>query len=101
MEAVLQGGPWSFNNQMLILERVRLGVQIENIPLYHVDFWVQVHNLPTGFMTERVGKTLANYIGAFVEYDKNNKGSFWREYMRIKVRVDIRQPLKKESRVKN
>jgi hypothetical protein len=44
---------------------------------------------------------LANYIGSFVEYDKNNKGSFWREYMRIRVRVDIRQPLKKDSRVKN
>jgi hypothetical protein len=101
MEAVLQGGPWSFNNQMLIMERVRIGVQIENIPLYHVDFWVQVHNLPTGLMAERVGKTLGNYIGSFVEYDKNNKGSFWREYMRIKVRLDIRQPLKKESRVKN
>jgi hypothetical protein len=86
---------------MLILERVGLGVQIENIPLYHVDFWVQVHNLPTGLMAERVGKTLANYIGTFVEYDKNNKGSFWREYMRIRVCVDIRQPLKKNSRVKN
>jgi 14-3-3 protein epsilon len=101
MDAVLNGGPWSFNNQMLIIKRVQLGVQIENIPLYHVDFWVQVHNLPTGLMAERVGKTLANYIGSFVEYDKNNKGSFWREYMRIKVRVDVRQPLKKESRVKN
>jgi 14-3-3 protein epsilon len=101
MEAVLQGGPWAFNNQMLIVERVQLGVQIENIPLNHVDFWIQVHNLPTGLMAERVGKTLANYIGSFVEYDKNNKGSFWREYMRIRVRVDIRQPLKKESRVKN
>jgi 14-3-3 protein epsilon len=101
MEAVLQGGPWSFNNQMLIIERVQLGVQIDNIPLNHVDFWVQVHNLPTGLMAERVGKTLANYIGSFVEYDKNNKGSFWREYMRLKVRVDVRQPLKKESRVKN
>jgi hypothetical protein len=52
-------------------------------------------------MAERVGKTLANYIGSFVEYDKNNKGSFWREYMRVKVRVDVRQPLKRESRVKN
>jgi 14-3-3 protein epsilon len=101
MEAVLQGGPWAFNNQMLILERVQLGVQLDNIPLHHVDFWVQVHNLPTGLMAERVGKTLANYIGSFVEYDKNNKGSFWREYMRIRVRVDIRQPLKKESRVKS
>jgi hypothetical protein len=70
MEAVLTGGPWSFNNQMLIIERVQLGVKIENIPLYHVDFWVQVHNLPTGLMAEKVGKTLANYIGSFVEYDK-------------------------------
>jgi hypothetical protein len=26
MENVLQGGPWTFNNQMLILERVQLGV---------------------------------------------------------------------------
>jgi 14-3-3 protein epsilon len=101
MEAVLQGGPWAFNNQMLILERVQLGVQIENIPLHHVDFWVQVHNLPTGLMAERVGKTLANFIGSFVEYDKNNTGSFWREYMRIRVRVDIRQPLKKDTKVKN
>jgi 14-3-3 protein epsilon len=101
MEAVLQGGPWAFNNQMLIMERVQLGVQIENIPLHHVDLWVQVHNLPTGLMAERVGKTLANFIGSFVEYDKNNTGSFWREYMRIRVRVDIRQPLKKDTRVKN
>jgi 14-3-3 protein epsilon len=101
MEVVLQGGPWAFNNQMLIMERVQLGVQLENIPLQHVDFWVQVHNLPTGLMAERVGKTLANYIGSFVEYDKNNNGSFWREYMRIRVRVDIRQPLKKDTRVKN
>jgi NRPS condensation-like uncharacterized protein len=54
-----------------------------------------------GLMAERVGNTLANYIGSFVEYDKNNKGSFWREYMRIRVRVDIRQPLKKDSKVKN
>jgi 14-3-3 protein epsilon len=101
MEAVIKGGPWAFNNQMLILERVGLGVQIETIPLNHVDFWVQVHNLPTGLMAEKVGKTLANYIGSFVEYDKNNTGCFWREYMRIRVRVDIRQPLKKDTRVKN
>ncbi|MCI12236.1 DUF4283 domain protein, partial [Trifolium medium] len=72
MEGVLQGGPWSFDNQMLIVQRVQLGVQIENIPLQHAEFWVQVHNLPTGLMLEKVGKALGNYIGSFVEYDKNN-----------------------------
>ncbi|PNY14983.1 hypothetical protein L195_g011673 [Trifolium pratense] len=101
MEDVLQGGPWSFDNQMLIVQRVQLGVQIENMPLYHVEFWVQVHNLPVGLMVEKVGKALANYIGSFVEYDKNNNSSFWRQYMRLRVRIDVRQPLKKNKQVKN
>ncbi|GAU39012.1 hypothetical protein TSUD_378880 [Trifolium subterraneum] len=101
MEVVLQAGPWAFDNHMLIVERFQIVVQIENILLNHVDFWVQVHNLPTGLMAEKVGTKLANYIGVFVEYDKNNNNSFWRQYMRIRVRVDVRQPLKKETKVKN
>ncbi|MCH93259.1 hypothetical protein A2U01_0014207, partial [Trifolium medium] len=101
MEAVLNGGPWTFDNNMLVLERVQLGMQIEHIPLFHVMLWVQVHNLPLGLMKERFGTQLANYIGEFVEYDKNNNTSFWRQYMRIRVRIDVRQPLKKDTKVKN
>ncbi|XP_058733828.1 uncharacterized protein At4g02000-like [Vicia villosa] len=76
-------------------------MQIENIPLFHVDFWVQVHNLPAGFMSEKVGKNMANFIGNFVEYDKNNNSSLWRQYMRLRVKIDVRNPLKKSTRVKN
>ncbi|KAK2423100.1 zinc knuckle (CCHC-type) family protein [Trifolium repens] len=101
MEAVLNGGPWTFDNNMLILEQVQLGVQIEQIPLFHATLWVQVHNLPTGLMKEHVGTQLANYIGSFVEYDKNNNTSFWRQYMRILVKIDVRKPLKKDTKVKD
>jgi hypothetical protein len=101
MEAVLNGGPWTFDNNMLILEQVQLGMQIERIPLFHVNMWVQVHNLPMGLMRESVGNKLANYIGAFMEYDKNNQTSFWRQYMRVRVKVDVRLPLKKEAKVKD
>ncbi|GAU14523.1 hypothetical protein TSUD_250650 [Trifolium subterraneum] len=101
MEAVLKGGPWIFDNNTLLLEQVPLGMQVENIPLLHVNLWVQIHDLPTGLMKENVGIKLANYIGEFVEYDKNNNSSFWRQYMRIRVKVDIRQPLKKDTKVKN
>jgi 14-3-3 protein epsilon len=101
MEAVLNGGSWTFDNNMMILEQVQLGVQIDQIPLFHATMWVQVYNLPTGLMKENVGIRLANFIGTFVEYDKNNNSSFWRQYMRIRVRVDVRQPLKKETKVKN
>ncbi|PNY09838.1 hypothetical protein L195_g006396 [Trifolium pratense] len=101
MEEVLNGGPWVFDNNMLILEQVQLGMQIEHIPLFHVNMWVQVHNLPMGLMKEKVGIPLANYIGSFVEYDKNNNSSFWREYMRIRVKIDVRLPLKRNTKVMN
>ncbi|PNX68858.1 cysteine desulfurase mitochondrial-like, partial [Trifolium pratense] len=67
MEEVINGGPWSFDNNMLILEQIQLGMQIDHIPLMYVNMWVQVHDLPMGLMKERVGTTLANYIGEFVE----------------------------------
>jgi 14-3-3 protein epsilon len=101
METVLNGGPWTFDNNMLILEQVQLGMQIERIPLFHVNMWVQVHNLPMGLMKETVGTKLANYIGVFMEYDKNNKTSFWRQFMRIRVKVDVRLSLKKDAKVKD
>lgn len=50
---------------------------------------------------EKVGKTLANLIGSFVEYDKNNNTSFWRYYMCIRVWTGVCQPQKKSTRVKN
>jgi hypothetical protein len=36
-----------------------------------------------------------------MEYDKNNQTSFWRQYMRVRVKVDVRLPLKKEAKVKD
>ncbi|XP_058759671.1 uncharacterized protein LOC131632982 [Vicia villosa] len=101
MESAINGGPWSFDGHLLIIERMQLGVQLDSIPLFFVDFWVQVHNLPAGLMLERVGTTIANFIGVFVEYDKNNNSSFWRQYMRLRVKIDVRKPLKKQTRVKN
>lgn len=50
-------------------------------------------------MSEVVGKHLANYIGEFIDYDHSNNSSVCRSYMRLRVRVDVCHPLKKERRV--
>ncbi|GAU48556.1 hypothetical protein TSUD_405720 [Trifolium subterraneum] len=99
VEEVMKGGLWLFDNYTLVIDRMKVGVALHDIPLYHVNFWVQIHNVPVGMMLEKVGKRLANYIGEFVEYDKNNSTSFWRQYMRVKVRVDVRRPLKIEKKI--
>lgn len=100
MERVMKGGPWTFDNHLLVLGRMQVGVPLEDIPLFHVEFWVQAHHLPVGFMNEAVGKLLANYIGSFVAYDPANNASVWREYMRLRVLIDVRKPLKKERKVR-
>lgn len=35
-----------------------------------------------------------------MEHDRNNNTSFWREYMKLKVKFDIKQPLKIGKKIK-
>ncbi|GAU22843.1 hypothetical protein TSUD_282100 [Trifolium subterraneum] len=97
----MQVNPFYHINRVEIkYSHVLVRVALQDIPLFHVNFWVQIHDVPIGMMLETVGKGLANYIGEFVEYDKNNNTSFWRKYMRVNVRVDVRSPLKIEKKIK-
>lgn len=97
---MLEGGPWTYDNHLLILHKLAAGEIPSAIPLFFVDFWVQVYELPVGYMSMNIGKQLGNFIGEFVEYDNNNSSSFWRNYMRSRVTVDVRLPLKRCKKIK-
>lgn len=97
---ILNGGPWSFDNYMLVLTSMQIGDVPSEIPLNHITMWVQVHDLPIGFMSQIVAQHLGNFIGQYVEYDPNNDKGGWRSYMRVRVRVDVRNPLKIEKKVR-
>lgn len=94
MQWVLRGGPWSFDNAMIVMAEVPKGEEPLNVPLWHVNMWLQIFDLPSGFISEAVGKQLGDFFGTFLEYDSKNNTSLWREFMRIRVKLDIRKPLK-------
>lgn len=50
-------------------------------------------------MSETVGKQLGNFFGEFLLYDVKNNTSIWRECMRVKIRIDVRKPLKRKKRI--
>nr|DAD24221.1 TPA_asm: hypothetical protein HUJ06_025684 [Nelumbo nucifera] len=100
LKRVLEGGPWTYDNHVLLLHHLKLGEIPNQIPLFHVDYWVQIYDLPVGFMFVNVGKQLGNFIGEFVEYDDNNNSGLWRNFMRIKVRLDVRNPLKQWKKIR-
>jgi len=55
IQKVLRGGPWFFNKHMMVLGAMEDGESPEQVPLNTVPFWIQVHNLPVGYMAETVG----------------------------------------------
>lgn len=61
-QKVLNGGPWYFDNHLVILSQIGEGRIPTQGPLFHVNFWIQVHELPVGFMSVEVGMGLGNYI---------------------------------------
>lgn len=100
LKRIVDGGPWSFNNIPLILHQLKKGEFPLRVPLDWLPFWIQIHDLPAGYITENIGKQLGNFIGRFLEYDASNSTTTWRQYMRIRVAIDVSKPLKRGKRIK-
>ncbi|KAK6137382.1 hypothetical protein DH2020_028854 [Rehmannia glutinosa] len=97
---VQANGPWTFDNLLLITRRLNVGEQPTKVDLFHSELWVQVYDMPLGFMSERIGRDIGNYIGAYLESDQHNFDGVWKQYMRIRVAFDVRSPLKRRMKLK-
>lgn len=56
MKWVLNGGFWSFDNSLMVTSNIKHGEDPTKVPLVEIDFWVQIYDLPIGYMSESVGK---------------------------------------------
>lgn len=62
MNWVLNGGLWSFDNAMLVLAPIPHGEEPLSVPLWYLKMWIQIHNLPTGYMLKSVDKQLGDFF---------------------------------------
>ncbi|MBA0603910.1 hypothetical protein Gorai_008537 [Gossypium raimondii] len=99
MERVLKGLPWTFNNHLLLLNKLGRGEDPLKVPLIFTPFWVQIHHVPIGLFFEKLAVQLGNFLDAFLEYDTLNLGKENRNYMRVRVQLDVRKPLKRKKQV--
>lgn len=93
IERVLNGLPWTFNNNLLVLYKLQWEEDPLKVPLIFTPFWAQIHNILTAFFSENLVVQLGNFIRNFIEYDGFNLGKN-RNYMRIRAQRDIQRPLK-------
>ncbi|CAN1825745.1 hypothetical protein LINPERHAP1_LOCUS31277 [Linum perenne] len=93
-------GPWSFDGMLLILKELQPGELPSKEGMVFADFWIQVSNLCAGFSTLTAAKALGNFIGTFISYDERATSLTGGQILRIRARLDIREPLKKEKKIK-
>ncbi|KAH1046862.1 hypothetical protein J1N35_037646 [Gossypium stocksii] len=91
---VLTGAPWTFNNHLLIFHRMQENEDPMFIPLFYSDWWVQIHDLPPGVFRESVAVQFGNFISKFSEYDMKQLTNGYKNFLCIRVQIDVRKPLK-------
>ncbi|KAL0347998.1 UNVERIFIED_CONTAM: hypothetical protein Sangu_1027600 [Sesamum angustifolium] len=71
---VLEGCPWSFQKNLLVLSTVGLNENPQDVNLDWVVFYVHVHGLPLSKMSEAMAKFIGNQLGRFVDVDLDRAG---------------------------
>ncbi|KAK6146676.1 hypothetical protein DH2020_020545 [Rehmannia glutinosa] len=89
----LRGGPWHIFNNLIIFKELK-GVQNpETLDFSTWEVWTQCHNLPVTYMQEEILQWIGNKIGKVIEIDKGDREVLLGRFARIKIRLEISQPL--------
>ncbi|KAH1107539.1 hypothetical protein J1N35_011307 [Gossypium stocksii] len=84
-------------NKMLCIAFVWIGENEDpmSVPLVYSNWWIQIHDLPPGFFRESMAVQFGDFLGNFLEYDTKQLSNGNMNYMRIRVKLDVRIPLKR------
>ncbi|XP_024038344.1 uncharacterized protein LOC112097374 [Citrus clementina] len=92
---VLSGGAWHFDRALIVLtEPKRIG-EVSKQDFSHVHFWVQICNIPIACMEREFLQELGGMIGKVEEVETDENGDCFGEYARLRISINITQPLKK------
>ena len=92
MEKVLQNEPSSYDKHIIVFQRYSRDTVLEDYRLTEMALWVQVHNIPLGYMDRVTAEEICSTVGKVVQTE-GIRGSGGDGFIRVRVIVDISQPL--------
>ena len=93
LERVFVQSPWTFDKKLIQIVRFEGDLQPAEVSFKFAAFWIQIFNLPIKSMVQAVGEDIRNAIGRSLEVDVPENGLGWGRYLRIRVNLEISQPL--------
>lgn len=100
VQRVMEGGPWSFEQSMLVYKKLEEMENPQELQLNEVVIWVQIYELPKGFISENILKNVGDYIGKFIKTDPTNYDGSWKPYVRVRIMMNVLKPLKRRMKIK-
>jgi hypothetical protein len=97
---VMEGRPWSYDRQALVLNDFDGKTTPSHMKFNHTPIWVQVHDMPLLCMTRGVGEKIGASMGELVEVDIAGDGAGWGRSLRLRVVIDLSQPLERGRALK-
>uniref|UniRef100_A0A803PWE9 CCHC-type domain-containing protein n=1 Tax=Cannabis sativa TaxID=3483 RepID=A0A803PWE9_CANSA len=92
-QRVYGGGPWTFDRQLIcFVKPMGLG-EISKMNFDFASFWISINNVPLACMTELFAREWGEQIGKLEDIKIVNGA------MKVRVRINITEPLKRGLRV--
>ncbi|KAK3188277.1 hypothetical protein Dsin_027838 [Dipteronia sinensis] len=96
---VLEGGPWTYDGALIVLEKPTGKGSIENMRFNMAEFWVQIQQVPLVCMKKEIRLILGGLVGEVLDVDVGNYGERTGKYLRVRVKVDVTVQLHRCLRV--
>ena len=95
MERILRGGPWTFDNQVLLLIRWQSGMTACNVKFDTASFWVQIWGASFDMISRKVAEEIGSRLGVVKDVEKRSKQDAPSFFMRVKVALPISKPIRR------
>ena len=88
---MLHNEPWSYDKHLIMFQRYNRDTVLKDYKLNETALWVQVHNIPLGYMDREIAEEICITVGKVVKTEGLRE--LWGDsFIRVRVTVDITQP---------
>uniref|UniRef100_A0A7N2LS13 DUF4283 domain-containing protein n=1 Tax=Quercus lobata TaxID=97700 RepID=A0A7N2LS13_QUELO len=95
LERVLRGGPWPFDNQVLMVRRWQAGMTAKDVKFNVVGLWVQIWGVPFDMVCPQVAREVGSRLGMVEEVEQRRRNDMQNLFMRVKVAIPISKPIRR------
>ena len=95
LECIIRGGPWSFENQLLMLTRWKIGMSANNVVLEHASLWIQIWGVLFDMMAPRVAMENGNKMGVVEDVEQRRRMDDQNLFLRVRVALPISKPFRR------